>query len=90
MTKIKHVGFGVNGFQLRDPFSADAEIRPESETLEGKERLIEELTGELRRVTDHLASWVEYHPGECTAEIDAAIYCARSILSKADPAAAAA
>jgi hypothetical protein len=26
MTEIKHVGFGVNGFQLRDPFGGEREV----------------------------------------------------------------
>jgi hypothetical protein len=41
-----------------------------------------ELAAELRRVTDLLASWTADHSMDCTAEIDAALYCARALLER--------
>src|SRR5690349_18624813 len=37
---------------------------------------------QLRRVTDVLATWAQDHPREQTADVDAALYCAREFLSK--------
>jgi len=42
-----------------------------------------EAISELERVTDLLGTWANDHPTERTAEIDAAIHCARSVIAKA-------
>lgn len=38
------------------------------------------LLAELKRVTDHLETWANDHTEERTADIEAAIYCARQAL----------
>lgn len=50
------------------------------ERLRSAEARVAVLEGNLRRVTDHLEEWARYHGDECTAEIDAAIYCSRQAL----------
>lgn len=44
-----------------------------------------EAIAELERVTDLLDTWAKDHPTERTAEIDAALHCARAVLAKAIP-----
>ncbi len=41
--------------------------------------------GDLKRVTDHLETWARDHADECTADIDAAIFCARQRLAAPEP-----
>lgn len=43
---------------------------------------IRALEGALQRVTNHLETWAADHSEERTAEIDAAIFCARELLTK--------
>jgi hypothetical protein len=45
--------------------------------------LIDALGVELQRVTDHLETWTSDHSHDCTAEINAAIHCARAALTRA-------
>lgn len=55
---------------------------------EGDARLIAaapEAVAELERVTGLLATWAEDHPQDCTAEVDAALHCARAVIAKAKP-----
>ena len=42
-----------------------------------------DLLAELKRVTDHLSDWTSAHSMECTAEIDAALHCARAAIARA-------
>lgn len=37
----------------------------------------------LERVTDLLCAWAKDHSDECTAEVDAAIFCARRVIETA-------
>lgn len=43
--------------------------------------LIEEMAGELRRSSEHLKCFSDYHPEESTCDIAASLHCSRAILS---------
>lgn len=45
--------------------------------------LVDDLVGELKRLADHLESWVETAPMDATTETWGALHCARALIAKA-------
>lgn len=46
--------------------------------------LVDDLAGELKRLAEHLESWVQGQEADATAETWAALHCARELIAKVE------